>query len=290
GISSYQWNFGDGSAVSTDADPVHTYANTGTYSAVLTVTDANGQTDTDTVSINVTGPISEGVTSLTLVDASTDTDLFNISDGQQLDLGPTGGQSLNVRANTLGNPGSVLLQLTGPETVSRREGVAPYALFGDISGNYEAQDLPLGDYTLTATAYNGGTASSGVLGQPLTITFSVVTGLGAKTGSFSTVDSPEGLELESNNNSETVPFEIILFPNPGATNITLVASSPDIELKDLMIFNSSGQLVRTFAPSNFMEGRSRYSFPINNLQSGVYHLKMMTIDGRIYFKQLIVRK
>ncbi|WP_127140666.1 PKD domain-containing protein, partial [Flagellimonas marinaquae] len=192
GISSYQWNFGDGSAVSTDADPVHTYANTGTYSAVLTVTDANGQTDTDTVSINVTGPISEGVTSLTLVDASTDTDLFNISDGQQLDLGPTGGQSLNVRANTLGNPGSVLLQLTGPETVSRREGVAPYALFGDISGNYEAQDLPLGDYTLTATAYNGGTESSGVLGQPLTITFSVVASTGGLPVALATADVESG--------------------------------------------------------------------------------------------------
>ncbi|WP_306013872.1 MULTISPECIES: PKD domain-containing protein [unclassified Allomuricauda] len=290
GISSYQWNFGDSSSVSNEADPVHTYANVGTYNAVLTVTDADGQTDTDTVTINVTGPISEGVVSFTLVDASTDTDLLTLSDGQQLDLGPTGGQSLNVRANTLAGPGSVLLELTGPVTVSRREGVAPYALFGDISGNYNEENLPLGDYTLTATAYNGGTASSGVMGQPLTISFSVVTGLGAKGASLDTVDSQREMETQSNSNGNTVPFDVILFPNPGATNITLTAINEDVELRDLMFFNSSGQLVRRFLPSNFMDGKGRYSFPIHSLQSGVYHLKMMTTEGRIYFKQLIVRK
>ncbi|MFN3137570.1 MAG: PKD domain-containing protein, partial [Allomuricauda sp.] len=192
GISSYQWNFGDGSAVSTDADPVHTYANVGTYNAVLTVTDADGQTDTDTVTINVTGPISEGVVSFTLVDASTDMDLLTLSDGQQLDLGPTGGQSLNVRANTLGGPGSVLLELTGPVTVSRLEGVTPYALFGDSSGNYNEENLPLGDYTLTATAYNGGTSSSGVMGQSLTINFSVVTGAGGAPTAVATADVESG--------------------------------------------------------------------------------------------------
>jgi PKD repeat protein len=290
GISSYQWNFGDSSSVSNEADPVHTYANVGTYNAVLTVTDADGQTDTDTVTINVTGPISEGVVSFTLVDAFTDTDLLTLSDGQQLDLGPTGGQSLNVRANTLAGPGSVLLELTGPVTVSRREGVAPYALFGDISGNYNEENLPLGDYTLTATAYNGGTASSGVMGQPLTISFSVVTGLGAKGASLDTVDSQREMETQSNSNGNTVPFDVILFPNPGATNITLTAINEDVELRDLMFFNSSGQLVRRFLPSNFMDGKGRYSFPIHSLQSGVYHLKMMTTEGRIYFKQLIVRK
>lgn len=37
-ISSYSWDFGDGTS-SGDADPTHTYAAAGTYSAVLTVTD-----------------------------------------------------------------------------------------------------------------------------------------------------------------------------------------------------------------------------------------------------------
>jgi len=41
-IASYSWNFGDGSPASTTADPSHTYANYGAYTAVLTVTDNAG--------------------------------------------------------------------------------------------------------------------------------------------------------------------------------------------------------------------------------------------------------
>ncbi len=52
-VVSYAWNFDDG-ATSTEADPVHTYTNVGTYSAELTVTDAEGLTSTDTITITVT--------------------------------------------------------------------------------------------------------------------------------------------------------------------------------------------------------------------------------------------
>ncbi|MDF0716736.1 PKD domain-containing protein, partial [Muricauda sp. 334s03] len=290
GISSYQWDFGDGSAVSNEADPVHIYANVGSYNAVLTVTDADGQSDTDTVTINVTGPINEGIVGFTLVDASTDTDLFNLFNGQQLDLGPTGGQSLNVRANTLGGPGRVLLELTGPVTASRREGVAPYALFGDISGNYNEQDLPLGDYTLTATAYNGSTTSSGVMGEPLTVNFSLVSGLAAKGGSSETLDSQEELEPQSSINGKFVPFDIVLFPNPGATQVTISTKSLEHDLSEIRIFDATGQLVRSYNPSEYLDGYRDYTLPVSSLQAGVYHLGILATDGRTYLKQLIIRK
>jgi PKD repeat protein len=52
----YSWDFGDGSAVSTEASPVHTYTAPGTYTAALTVTDtANSITATSTVTIIVGG-------------------------------------------------------------------------------------------------------------------------------------------------------------------------------------------------------------------------------------------
>ena len=38
----YSWNFGDGTVASTSQSPAHVYANAGTYSARLTITDANG--------------------------------------------------------------------------------------------------------------------------------------------------------------------------------------------------------------------------------------------------------
>ncbi|WP_423998854.1 PKD domain-containing protein [Maribacter sp. IgM3_T14_3] len=53
GISTYSWNFGDGSVNGTGIETSHIYNNEGTYNAVLTVTDAQGSTDTETIEIIV---------------------------------------------------------------------------------------------------------------------------------------------------------------------------------------------------------------------------------------------
>ncbi|WP_253182039.1 ThuA domain-containing protein [Cellulosimicrobium cellulans] len=48
-----QWTFGDGSAPSTEANPVHTYTENGSYTAQLVATDANGATGVANVSVVV---------------------------------------------------------------------------------------------------------------------------------------------------------------------------------------------------------------------------------------------
>ncbi|MDQ4054050.1 MAG: ThuA domain-containing protein, partial [Actinomycetota bacterium] len=49
----YEWDFGDGSPVSTEPNPTHTYTGVGTYRATLTVTDATDRSGTDDVTIVV---------------------------------------------------------------------------------------------------------------------------------------------------------------------------------------------------------------------------------------------
>ncbi|NDV17300.1 PKD domain-containing protein, partial [Muricauda sp. TY007] len=54
-IESYSWDFGDSNS-STEPDPTHLYTTAGIYTAVLTVTDIEGLTDTAEVTITVNQP------------------------------------------------------------------------------------------------------------------------------------------------------------------------------------------------------------------------------------------
>ena len=51
-VASYSWDFGDGNS-STEADPNHTYASSGTFDAVLTVLDGEGLSSVDSLIIDV---------------------------------------------------------------------------------------------------------------------------------------------------------------------------------------------------------------------------------------------
>ncbi len=55
-ISSYDWDFGDGSAHGSGVAVVHTYTSSGSYQAILTVTDDTEEEDTVTHTIMVTSP------------------------------------------------------------------------------------------------------------------------------------------------------------------------------------------------------------------------------------------
>jgi PKD repeat protein/Tfp pilus assembly protein PilX len=55
-ITGYSWHFGDGSALSTEANPVHVFQAGGNYNVILTVTDDLGQQGTDRVEVTVVDP------------------------------------------------------------------------------------------------------------------------------------------------------------------------------------------------------------------------------------------
>jgi YD repeat-containing protein len=55
-IQSYSWNFGDGTAPSTQANPSHVYNAVGNYTVVLTVTDSHGAQGSASTTANITAP------------------------------------------------------------------------------------------------------------------------------------------------------------------------------------------------------------------------------------------
>jgi PKD repeat protein len=56
-IASYEWDFGDGSSVESGVSVTHVYADAGSYTATLTVTDTEGNYATDTVAITVNAEV-----------------------------------------------------------------------------------------------------------------------------------------------------------------------------------------------------------------------------------------
>lgn len=111
------------------------------------------------------------ITDMVLVDADTDKDILPLSACNGC---ITPSRSVNVRVMTVGTVGSVKITITGPLNYyhERIEGVAPYALFGDNSGNYLGRKLPSGSYTVTAQAFNLESAG-GTAGPITTFTFTV---------------------------------------------------------------------------------------------------------------------
>lgn len=83
-ITSWLWDFGDGTATSTLQHPVHVYATKGTYNVTLTVTDNLGNKTTTVQSVDVTEEVHRTLTILPTSNGSTNPASGNylIADGQ----------------------------------------------------------------------------------------------------------------------------------------------------------------------------------------------------------------
>jgi len=143
----------------------------GGYNIEVVVTDNEGATGSDSVNITV-GSSSTPTPSLTfnLIDAISNINIGTLSNGVSLSSSKT--QKINIRANVPSAAKSVHFKLSGAQTEERYENVAPYALFGDIEGDYYAANLSNGSYTLKVSAYSD-TNGTGVLVAEENISFSV---------------------------------------------------------------------------------------------------------------------
>ncbi|MEO1652225.1 MAG: hypothetical protein AAFU64_01665, partial [Bacteroidota bacterium] len=109
-----------------------------------------------------------------LVNSDTDQILFEIQNGQSIDLGPLNLQNFSVIASSFpNNTESVSLSLGGPVDQLITENVPPYALFSDSNGDFAGVFAQPGAYLLTGRAFDANQLGGNLIGQS-TITFSFV--------------------------------------------------------------------------------------------------------------------
>ena len=220
----------------------------------------------------------EGVT-FTLIDAMKDEPIAGydpIEEGAVLDLAqlPLG---LNVRANTVDEATSLQFALNGAN--ARLEKVAPFALFGDVNGNYAAGRLPVGEHTLGATAFAAGEAV-----QTGTVSFSVVKGTNSKRDllladreASVAADLPEAFELTGN------------YPNPFNPTTTVNFALPESADVRVTVFDMLGRQVRVLVNGTLPAGRHEVVFDASQLPSGAYFLQYSTPEGT-FNKQMVLMK
>ena len=149
--------------------------NPGEYTLSATPYSARNKGGTEGRTLSVMFEFSEdsdilSVNSFVLVDADTNQDIMEINDGEVIDISSLPTENLNIRANATPDAGSVFLQLSGTQNKSQMENIAPFALFGDINGNYARGTFNPGEYTLSATPYSARN-KGGTEGRTLSVMF-----------------------------------------------------------------------------------------------------------------------
>jgi len=214
------------------------------------------------------------VVQFVLIDAATNQPVpgYNpITDGAVLDAStlPSG---LNIQAVT--DPptvGSVALELRGPESETRTENVAPYALFGDSGGDYRGEAFSPGEYTLTATPY-AASGASGTAGSSLTIGFTVVEGSESLTA-----PAIEGAQPSLANEELSVQ----LFPNPARTQLSVRFFLPEATTEVMLrVSDLSGKtlLQRKLAG---VKGWQDVTVEVDRMTSGIYLLHLVTGEKHV---------
>ena len=123
------------------------------------------------VSFKVIDGNTPAVLNMVLVDAEADRDLFTLSDTQQLNLDELP-LELNIRAEVNDLVKSVSFDLNEGR-YERLETVPPFALFGDLSGDYLSGTFVDGSNTIKVTPYTG-TNGTGMAGETQTWTLNVM--------------------------------------------------------------------------------------------------------------------
>ncbi len=233
-----------------------------------------------TIHFTVTGA---AVSSLILVNAQTDTDIKTLKNGDVIDLANLPTRNLNIRAAVHPDTvGSVVFNLNNKLIV--RENVAPYAIGGDIKGDYRAWTLPTGNHTLTATPYalaNG----KGTKGKGHSVTFTVV--------DMTATVQAKAVNLQQKAIAETaqdVEQRLIATPNPFAGQTTIRFSVSASSRTLLEVYDAKGVMVERLYDAQAQAGKG-YNVPFNSKQlaAGLYMAKLTSGKQVQSYKLVLIR-
>ena len=171
---SYKWIADDAEITGADGSN-YTLADADESKAIkvrVSFTDDEG--NAESLTSEAAGPDPGPITGFTVVASSDQSVQGTLADGGTLALDDPDGGSYGIRADLESGEtiGSMRLQLTGAKTRDQTENIMPYSLYGDSGGNLSGESLPVGEYTLTATAYSEARLGGNVVGT-LEVSFKV---------------------------------------------------------------------------------------------------------------------
>lgn len=319
-VLTYQWNIisGTGGAFSNSniVNPVFTSNTTGQYSIVLTVTDNNQLTDTDTLLITVTAP-----NILPVANAGPDR-LHNLPpnsvqlNGSGTDEDGTitkykwrkiSGPAISFVNDSIANPvagslvsGTYTLELmvtdnrngTGKDTMVLTVNAPPVANAGT-------------DVSITGTSANiqlNGTASSDPEGNALSYEWSIISGTGATLNNATTatpsfVTSTEGIysiKLKVTDQYASFDLDTVnvvvaaanILPVANAGEDKLIHLPPNsTQLNGSASFDNDGNIVsykwrKISGPSMVFSNDAIVNPSVNSLTYGVYNFELLVTDNR----------
>lgn len=222
------------------------------------------------------------VTHYVLVDAAFDNDVMLIQDGMTINAADLP-DKVNIRAAVGNSVKSVAFDVNGQQ---RTENVAPFAAFGDLSGDYLEKELSHGMYTIEATPYLQ-TKKQGAAGAKLTIHFTIEETSGGKaaiqlSGDEATLetgpaDMPEAFALHDN------------YPNPFNPSTRIAFSLPEAAAVTLTVYDVLGREVALLHQGPLAAGRHEFTFKAGDLPSGTYFYRLATPKG-IFVNQMLLTK
>jgi len=116
-------------------------------------------------------PNQQSVTGFVLINADTNQPIGALTDGATVNLEAIGTRNLNIDVQT--DPGIVASVRVALNNYSRVENAAPYSVWGDIAGDFNAWTPQPGAYTVSAQPFNQ-RDGRGTAGGAMTISFTVI--------------------------------------------------------------------------------------------------------------------